>query len=333
MKNLYSNKLVIILVFFAFLGCKTGLEKVGLLIHSLEAERWSKDKQYITEKIEELGGVVITKIANENQQTQNQQARELIQEEEVDVLIVISVDQNKAAEIVDMANEAEVKVIAYDRLIRNCSLDFYVTTNSISVGEMQANYMASLVPKGNYALLNGDKKDNNSMMLFLGQMNTLQEKVESGDIRIVYSEFTNSWTRSEAYEKTKEILGLRDSIDVIIAGADELAYGINRALQEVGLLGEIKVISQDADLRIVQDIVRGNHTATIYKPLKEMGHRAANLAMTIARGDKVDKDYTTVSNGKRLVPSYLKEPKLVDINSVSSTVIAEGYLKSEEIYQ
>jgi D-xylose transport system substrate-binding protein len=277
--------------------------------------------------------VVISNIANDNQQTQNQQAHELINEEEVDVLVVVSVDQNEASEIVEIANEAEIKVIAYDRLIRNCLLDYYVTTNSVSVGEMQASYMASLVPKGNYALLNGDKKDNNSMMLFLGQMNTLQEKVESGDIRIIYSEFTDSWSRDEAYIKAQDILDLRDSVDVIIVGSDELAYGVNRALDETGLLGKVKVISQDADLKIVQSIVQGNQTATIYKPLKQMGHKTAELAIAIANGDEVDKNYTTVSNGKRLVPSYLSEPTIVDINSVSSTVIAEGYLKSEEIYQ
>lgn len=333
MKHLCLNRLTFFIVILLLLSaCKTGPVKVGLLMHDLNYARWVKDKDYIIEKVEELGGEVILKVANSDQQTQNRQAQQLL-EDEVDVIIVVPVDQNESAKIVEMANEEDVKVIAYDRLIKNCSLDYYVGTNAVRVGEVQAEYMSSIVPKGNYALIVGDEKDNNSLLIFLGQMNVLQNKIESRDIRIIYSEFTNSWTGDEGYIHTQKILELRDSVDVILTGSDVLVYGINRALDEAGLLGKVKVVSQDAELKVVQNIAKELQTATVYKPLKNMASKAAELAIDLAKGNEIEKKYTTVSNGKRLVPSYQLEPILVNKSTISSTVIADGYLRSEEIYQ
>ncbi|MGQ8338864.1 substrate-binding domain-containing protein [Sunxiuqinia sp. A32] len=332
MKYLCRNKItLVIIVFLSFYACDSGPVKVGLLMHDLKSERWVKDKNFITERVEELGGELILKVANNDQQVQNQQALELLQED-VDVLIVASVDQNESAKIVNTANEKEVKVIAYDRLIKDCLLDYYVAVDGTRVGEMQAEYMTTLVPQGNYALILGDKKDNNSMLLFLGQMNVLQSKVESGDIRMIYSEFTDSWKKEQGYAHTKEILSLKDSVDVIICGSDELVVGVNEALEEANLLGKVKVISQDAELHIVQQIVKGNQAASIYKPVKQMGYKAAELAIDLGKGKEIKKDYTTVSNGKRLVPTFQLEPMLVNENTISSTVIAEGYHRSEDIY-
>ena len=324
--------LVIILISISFVSCNQDPIKVGLLMHDLSYGRWEKDKVYITEKVEELGGEVILKVANGSQKIQNKQAAQLIKEG-VDVLIVVPVDQNESAKIIKMAHESDIKVIAYDRLIKKCLLDYYVGTNATSVGEVQAEYMSQLVPKGNYGLIVGDEKDNNSLMIFLGQMNILQDKIESGDIRIVYSEFTDNWTRDEGYAHAQEILSLKDSVDVILTGSDELVAGINQALDEANLLGKVKVVSQDAELEVVRNIVKGLQTATIYKPLKEMGYKAAELAISLAKNKKLTKDYATVSNGKRLVPTYFMEPMLVNESSITSTVIADGYLTSDEIYR
>ena len=324
---------VLLIVLIVFTRCNTAPVKIGFLLHSLSHDRWERDKQYIIENIEALGGEVVFRLANNDQELQNRQAKELI-DLGVDVLVVVASDQDRAADIVHMAHENNVKVVAYDRLIKNCDLDFYVSTNSVRVGELQAEYMISDTPKGNYGLILGDEHDNNALMLFIGQMNKLHDKVESGDIRIVYSEYTNSWTPEEGYRCTKEILDQNENkIDVIIAGSDELAYGVLQALQEVGMLGQVGIVSQDADLEIVREIVKNNHSATIFKPLGEMAKKAVEVAFKLARNKKIEKDYSTVSNGKRLVPAYELSPILVNKDNIISTVVAAGYYRSEEIYQ
>lgn len=332
-KNVRFLFLLLLPIIILISGCKTGPVKVGLLMHDLAKsnERWEHDKSLITQDIESKGGEVLFRLADNDQERQNRQAKELI-DDGVDVLIVISADQDKSGDIVEMAHQKGVKVIAYDRLIKNCDLDFYISTNSEKVGELQAKYMTSVYPKGNYALILGDKHDNNSTMLFIGQMNVLENKVEAGDIRIIYSEYTDSWSSSEGYRCTKDILAQNDSVDVIIAGSDQLAYGVQQELEEAGMLGEIGLVSQDADLKILKSIVKGDQTATIYKPLEKMAQKAAEVAFKLAKGEEI-KDYTTVSNGKRLVPSYQLDPVLVNKENINATVVASGYHTSEEIYQ
>ncbi len=317
---------------FIFSSCHSGKVKVGLLMHSLTNERWNRDRDNIIAEVEALGGEVIFRNANDDQSMQNKQAEELL-EEGADVLIVVASDQNNSAEIVKLAHEEGVKVIAYDRLMRECDLDFYITTNSVRVGEIQAEYMLSQYPRGNYGLIIGDEHDNNSLLLFLGQMNVLQQHVESGEVRIVYSEYTKSWTSDEGYEKAKDMLSKSNGkVDVVLCGSDAIAYGVNKALDEAGLTDSIAVISQDAELEIVRCIAEGKHEATILKPLNEMAHKSAEVAIKLARHKKLEKDYTTVSNGKRLVPSYELEPKLVNRDNISATVVAEGFHTSQEIF-
>ena len=302
-------------------------------MHSLSNERWHRDKELITKDLEDQGAEVLFRVCNNDQALQNKQAQELV-EQGAEVLIVVSADQDQSARIVQMAHDNDVKVIAYDRLIKNCDLDYYISTNSVRVGEEQAKYMTSIYPKGDYALIIGNKHDNNALLLFIGQMNVLESEVESGDIHIVYSEYTNNWTAEEGYRAANELLDqTNNQVDVIIAGSDGLAYGVQKALKEAGLLGKVGLVSQDADLKILQSIVKGNQTATIYKPLEKMAEKAAGLAVKLAKGKEIQKDYTTVSNGKRLVPSYELDPVLVNKDNMSNTVIAAGYHTSEEIYQ
>lgn len=324
--------LFIAIVLISLQSCEKSPVKVGVLLHTLSHERWERDKSLIIENVEALGGDVYFRVANDDQALQNKQARELI-DSGVDVLIVTPADQDLSSDIVEMAHEKNIPVIAYDRLIQNCDLDFYISTNSVRVGELQAEYAIDIVPKGNYGLVIGDEHDNNALLLFIGQMNILQAPIESGDIRMVYSEYTRSWTPEEGYRCTNEILAQNDSlIDVIITGSDELAYGVHQALEEAGLLGKVKIISQDADLEIVREIVKGNHTATIYKPLGQMAKKTAEVAMAIAQNQEIAKDYTTVSNGKRLVPAYELEPVLVTKDNISETIVAAGYHTAQEIY-
>ena len=162
----------------------------------MDKERWENDRDFFVEKVQELGGTVEVRIADNDAGKQLEQAKELLTNGG-DVLVIDPVDQFAAAEIVNEAHKKNVKVISYDRLIKNCKLDFYVSTDNVEIGTLQADYLTTIRPSGNYALIGGARSDNNSQFLYLGQMNVLQPLVEKGDIKIVYNEFTNDWKRKE----------------------------------------------------------------------------------------------------------------------------------------
>lgn len=324
-----------ILSFFLLDGCvEKQKEKVevGFLIHAFDKERWKSDRDFFVEKVQELGGTVKVEIADNDADKQLAQAKELLANG-IDVLVVVPVDQFAAAEIVKAAHAKEVKVISYDRLIKNCKLDFYVSTDNIEIGTLQANYLTTIKPTGNYALIGGALSDNNSQFLFLGQMNVLQPLVDKGDIEIVYNEFTEAWGENEGYEHAKKILNGNREIDAIIAGNDAIALGALKALREDGKEGDVLVAGMDADLINLQEIVAGHQTCTIYKPYKKLASTAAELAINFASNGENEKTYQTVSNGGVLVPVVYHRAVIVNRENLKLTVISEGYQKEEEVFK
>lgn len=333
----YLSKLFILFFLSLFLlyGCnkkKNEPVQVGLLIHAFDKERWESDRDFFVKKVQELGGIVKVEIADNDASKQLAQAKELLANG-VDVLVVVPVDQIAAAEIVKEAHSRSVKVISYDRLIKNCKLDYYVSTDNVKIGELQANYLTRIKPVGKFALIGGAKTDNNSMFLYLGQMNVLSPLVEKGDIKIVYNEFTDAWDESEGYEHTQNILKIGGNIDAIIAGNDAIAMGVIKALREAGKEGKVLIAGMDADLENLKEIVANHQICTIYKPYEKMASTAAILAIKLAKNEESEKAFNSINNGEILVPSFLHEGIIVNRENLKLTVISEGYQKEEEIFK
>jgi ABC-type xylose transport system, periplasmic component len=327
----------LLFAFFAYIlllqlaGCKPQSPKIGILFHSYENERWTKDRDYLVENLQKLGATVMVKVADNDSKRQIDQAETMIRNG-VQALIVISVNQDEAAKIVEIAHEANVKVIAYDRLIKNCKLDYYVTTNSTHVGELQAKYITSIKPNGNYALICGSKYDDNSRKLFLGQMNVLQPYMERGDIHLVYSDFTEAWTPDEGALHTTRVLEQSgDSVTAIIAGSDAIATGVLDILRGKGLSGKVLVAGQDAELSNIKAILAGQQTCDILKPLKQMAATASEIAVIVANGKTPEMKFTSESNGKFLIKSVLLNAEIVNKDNIEKTVVASGLHTANEL--
>lgn len=312
-------------------GCKKETV-VGLLMDNYETERWERDRDLFTAHVNALGGKVITEAANGDAGVQYEQAGKML-EKGVDVLVIVAVDQNEAGKIVELAHGYDVKVLSYDRLIRNCDLDLYISFDNVEVGTLQAVYLTRVCPKGNYALLGGAVTDNNSFLLKIGQMNVLQPLAERGDIRIVYDQFASRWTEEEGYRLMKECLDINSDIDAVIAGNDKLVTGALRAIRENKINRTIYIGGQDAELEACQRIVGGEQTMTVYKPIEAIAAKAADFAMQLASGDRLTNLNLSVNNGRRMVPAVLLPPMIVNRETIRLTVVADGYLKENKIYR
>jgi D-xylose transport system substrate-binding protein len=322
------------LAFFLLSGCSKREEsvKIGLLMHALDKERWENDRDFFVKKVEDLGGTVEVRIAGNDAAKQLKQANELLANG-VKVLVVVPVDQFAAAQIVKNAHSKNAKVISYDRLIKNCQLDFYVSTDNVEIGKLQAEYLTAIKPNGTYALIGGAVNDNNSQFLYLGQMNVLQPLVERGDLKIIYNVFTERWEEEEGYAHATQFLSNSVEVDAIIAGNDAIAYGVVRALREAGKGGKVLVAGMDADLKNLHEIISGFQTCTIYKPYEKLASTAAELAVTLCRTGELEKTFTTVSNGACLVPTVFHNGVIVNRENLKLTVISEGYQKEEEVFR
>ena len=157
---------------------------VGFAIDTLKEERWYKDKEAFEKEVKNLGGEVKTLAANGNKEVQIQQA-ELLISEGVDVLVVVPADADAAAEIVKKAHSAGVKVISYDRLIRNADVDYYVSFDNEKVGELQAEAIVKKAKKGNFVYIGGSSLDNNAVLFRNGAMKVLEPLKRQGKVKLV----------------------------------------------------------------------------------------------------------------------------------------------------
>lgn len=299
---------------------------------SLKEERWQNDSKFFVEKAAEMGAKVRITEADGDERLQISQAEQLISEG-VNVLVIVPVNGDTASEIVDIAHKAGIKVLSYDRLVRNSDLDYYVSFDSIMVGQIQGKAMLKAVSNGQLAYVGGSQKDNNAILFRDGVMNVLKDKVNSKEVSLIMDKYSDDWKPDKAYENVKEMLTTnKDKIKGIICANDGTAYGAIEALREVGLDGKIPVTGQDADLKACQRIVEGKQLMTVYKPVKEIAEKAAEVAVNIAENKSVSTN-STIDNGYKKVPSYLLEPIEVNKDNIKDTVIKDGWQKSEEVYK
>lgn len=317
-----------------FLRAQAGQDKVviGVLFDFLR-ERWTRDREAITKAAAGQNAELLVKSAESNDELQIAQAKELISQS-AQVLLVVPHNLKKAGEIVNLARQKSVKVIAYDRLIRDCDLDFYVSFDNLKVGELQAQYALGKAPAGNYVLLGGSPGDFNAVTIHNAWMKTLGPEVKSGKVKIAVDLYSVDWKPEIARANVEAaIKTLNGDIAAVLAGNDNLAGGAIRALEAKGLAGKVPVIGQDAELDALQKIVAGTQAMTVYKPIPKLARAAVELAVKITRGEKVNHLVTnTVNNGFKDVPAILLQPIVVDKTNIDKTIIQDGVYTREQVY-
>jgi D-xylose transport system substrate-binding protein len=306
--------------------------KIGFSMDTLEEERWPKDRDLFKEAVEALGAEVVIREAKGDDALQIVQAETLISEG-IDLLVIVPHNAEAVATIVNKAHSAGVKVISYDRLVKNSSVDLYISFDNELVGELQAQAITKLVPKGKFVYIGGAHTDNNAHLLKKGVFNVLQPYIDSGDIQIVYDQWTENWAPENARAYMEAALKInKNDINAVIAANDATAGGVIEALAAQGLAGKIPVAGQDADIAAAQRIVEGTQTMTIYKPIKTLAYEAAKAAIKLAKGETISTD-RKVNNGKLEIPSLLLRPIAVDKNNMDETIIADGFHSRDEVYR
>lgn len=330
MKRKYIHFTIIILSGLLLLSNCSKKIKIGFLMDDSETGRWVKDKELFIKNIQNLGGEVIFRSSEGDANKQLELADEILNEG-VDALVVIPTDMHLAANIVKLAHKKEVPVISYDRIIKDCYLDFYISFDNVNVGELQAQYISTICPSGNYAIVGGAVSDNNSFLIRLGQLNIIQPLIERGEIKIVYDQYVNSWSVDEGYRLMNECLKNTKSIDAILAANDQLAEGALKAIEEHKLKPIPAISGQDAEAAACRRIIAGNQTMTVYKPIEAIASKAAELTMQMIQEERIPKTFLSVNNGKHQVPAVLLPAMIVNKETIDLTVVADGYFEEHNV--
>ncbi len=300
--------------------------QIGLSIDSLLIERWSRERDLFVSKAQELGAEVNVQNANGVVEEQIKQIRYFI-DKKVDVIVVIAIDDIALKDVIGEAKREGIKIIAYDRPIRNTNADLYLSVDNEKVGELMAEYIKKYIGnEGTIIQVKGSPTDYNVQMVQDG----FERVLSTTDIKIDHAEFSDGWVAENGFKITDEYLKTGKTPDAIMCGNDNLAAHAIRALIEYRLGGKVCVVGQDADLEACQRIVEGTQYMTVYKPVEKLAVRAAERAIDMANDTPLGLKYT-FNDGTYDVPYEKLDPIAVTKENMDD-VITGKYHQKNEIY-
>ncbi len=325
---------------------------VGISMPTKSSARWIADGDNMVKQFEEAGYKTDLQYAEDDIPNQLAQIENMITKG-VDVLVIAAIDGSTLSNALENANASGIKVIAYDRLIRDSAhVDYYATFDNFKVGVQQATTLVEGLKKRfpdakpwNVELFGGSPDDNNAYFFYDGAMSVLQPLIDSGDIVIASGQTgmdkvgTLRWDGSVAQARMDNLLSANYT-DKKVHGAlspyDGLSIGIISSLKGVGYgSGDMKmpvVSGQDAEIPSVKAILRGDQYSTVFKDTRELAGVTVGMVGAVLGGSEPEiNDTKTYDNGVKVVPSYLLEPLPVTADNWKERLVDSGYYTEDQI--
>ena len=332
---------------------------VGITMPTKSSERWIHDGANAKEALEKLGYKVDLQYAENDIPTQVNQIENQITKG-AKLLIIASIDGTAITTQLQEAADKKIPVIAYDRLIRNSpNVSYYATFDNFKVGVQQAtSLLVGLKVKNadgsegtatgpfNIELFAGSPDDNNATFFFNGAMSILQPYIDKGTLVVKsgQKDFKTvailRWDPATAQKRMEDLLTKTYSGGAKVSGVlspyDGLSIGILSALKSngYGTAGQAYpiVTGQDAELASVKSIIANEQYSTIYKDTRQLAETTVKMADAVLKGGKPEvnneKDY---DNGKKIVPSYLLQPMIVDKTNYQKALVDTGYYTQAQL--
>ena len=334
-------------------------ELIGVTMPTSSSQRWIQDGANVKSQLEAAGYKVDLQYAENDIPTQLNQVDNQITNG-AKVLIIASIDGTALTSQLQNAADNGIKVISYDRLIRNSpNVDYYATFDNEQVGVDQATSLltglgllnadgspGSAQGPFNVELFAGSPDDNNATFFFNGAMKTLQPYIDKGTL-VVKSGQTDfqtvailRWDPATAQNRMDNLLTSTYADGSKVAGVlspyDGLSIGILSALKSAGYgtTGQPYpiVTGQDAEVPSVKSIIAGEQFSTIFKDTRDLASTAVAMAGAVLQGETPEvNDTATYDNGVKVVPTQLLTPVTVDKENYEKVLIDSGYYTADQL--
>ncbi|MET8243134.1 multiple monosaccharide ABC transporter substrate-binding protein [Streptomyces sp. NPDC005202] len=324
---------------------------IGIAMPTKSSERWISDGNNVVKNLKAKGYRTKLVYGEDDPDTQVSQIENLITQG-VKGLIIAAIDNKSLNNVLQEAADANIPVIAYDRLILGTkNVDYYASFDNEKVGQLQANYIVDKLGlkngKGpfNIELFAGSNDDNNTKYFFNGAMSVLKPYMDSKKLVVKSGQTqlnqvtTLRWDGATAQRRMDDILTSSYKsarVDAVLSPYDGISIGILSALKSDGYGSKSKPLpvltGQDAELASVKSITAGEQTQTVYKDTRKLAEVASSMVDDALKGKKPQvNDTKTYDNGTKVVPAYLLQPVSVDKNNYQQVLVDGGYYTEAEL--
>ena len=333
-----------------------GTQKIGISMPTQSLERWNRDGSYLDQLFKDAGYETILTYSDNDTNRQVNDIQNMIAED-VDLLVVAAIDGEALNTVMNEAGEAGIPIIAYDRLIMNDNVPYYVSFDNYTVGPLQGQYVVDTLDLDNAAgpfnmeFTAGDPADNNAGYFFQGAVDVLQPYIDSGKLNVVSGQTdfdtvaTDKWDTQTALERAQNVLASYyadgTQVDVWLCSNDSTALGVTQAIQSDYAGSNQPIITgQDGDEANLKNIVDGLQSMTVYKAVANEAVVTLDLGKAILNGDTIDESLISASGWEfdcsfdtesystsdgHNCPSFLLVPDVVTKDNMVEKLVDTGY--------
>ena len=322
---------------------------VGIAMPTKSSARWIDDGNNMVKQLEKAGYKADLQYAEDDIPTQVSQIENMMVKG-VNVLVIAAIDGTTLTNALENAHAADIKVIAYDRLIRDSEyVDYYATFDNTKVGVLQAESLVKGMQargKGPYnvELFGGSPDDNNAYFFYNGAMSVLQPLIDKGEIKILSGQTgmgkvgTLRWDGATAQARMDNLLSAnytKERLDGVLSPYDGISIGVLSSLKGVGYgSGDMPmpiVTGQDSEVPSVKSILAGEQHSSVFKDTRQLAEVTVGMVKALLEGSEPQiNDTKTYDNGKKVVPAYLLQPVTVDKSNWEKVLIDSGYYKKNQ---
>ncbi|HSI47444.1 MAG TPA: sugar-binding protein [Ideonella sp.] len=324
---------------------------VGISMPTMGSQRWVYDGLGMMRALNQLDYTADLQYANDSSKIQIDHLQAMLGKG-ARMLVIGAVDGGALTGVLAEAGKRGVKVLAYDRLIRNsANVDSYATFDNFAVGELQARDIESRLrlaaPTRPFTLelFAGDADDNNTHMFYDGAMSVLKRYIDGGQLVVGSGKvalkdiYTPHWSGSHAKGRLQGELATtyaRRRLDAVLSPYDGISIEVLSAFKFAGYGQPAQplpvVTGQDAELASVRSIKHGEQASTVFKDTRLLVKQSSRMVDDTLSGRPVSfSDLKTYQNGVKVVPAVLLKPVLVDKANLQSVLVDSGYYKLEQV--
>lgn len=313
-KRITGRGMILVLILLALTGCGKQPQAVskkmniGVACYDLQDTFLSELLDCFKEDCsalerEDLEITVSMRDAAISQRTQNDQVKELIHEG-CDVLCINLADRTDPSEIIDMAREADVPIIFWNREpveedMKQWDKLYYVGAPARQSGIMQGELAADAIwsdpavdrngdGKIQYVILEGEMGHQDAILRTETAVESLKEKgIELEKLSYGIA----NWNRAQAQNRMQQMIGqYQDRIELVLSNNDEMALGALEAYEKMGYAKEDMplVFGIDGTREGLRAVKESRLSATVYNDKEGQAKAMANLCLAAVTGEGME---------------------------------------------
>jgi putative multiple sugar transport system substrate-binding protein len=354
MKKILLSVIVFAMLIMTAAGCteKNSAKLIGVCMPKHNVARWLPEGDNIRKQLQAKGYEVILEYADDDTELQKAQIERMI-DRKCQALIIAATDSYALNDVLEKARKAEIKIIAYDRLLMQTEfVDYYCTFDNFELGEAQAKYIEKVfglqgaAPKPiNMEIISGAADDSCAVENYDGQMSVLKPYIDSGKINVISGKTAfeptaiADWSTDNAEAYTRNLLSTYyahgEKLNMILATNDSIARGVITVLKEAGYESGSEawpvITGQDCDAENVAAIINGEQSMSMFVDTRALATRVVNLVDDVFFGRTPTINNTTrYDNGVKIVPASICKSIYVDKDNYFEILVRSGYYKKED---